>query len=129
MLATLKGKQMTDLVGDWVNQNGSRLRIENVDAGGELRGTFESAKGRAARDRSYPVLGVANGEVVSFAVNFTDDSANLHSISTFSGRLDGTTLHTLWVLARQFEDAERTKPTQPWNAFVVNADRFTKASS
>ncbi|MXY51570.1 MAG: hypothetical protein F4Y86_03440 [Gammaproteobacteria bacterium] len=117
---------MADLVGEWVNQNGSRLRIEGVDAGGELRGTFQSAKGRAAQDRSYPVVGVANGEVVSFAVNFADDAANLHSISTFSGRLDGTTLHTLWVLARQFEDAERTKPTQPWNAFLVNADRFTK---
>ena len=118
---------MTDLVGEWMNQNGSRLRIEGVDASGELRGTFQSAKGRAAQDRSYPVLGVANGEVVSFAVNFTDDAANLHSISTFSGRLEGAaTLHTLWVLARQYEDAERSKPTQPWNAFVVNADRFTK---
>lgn len=117
---------MQELIGEWVNQNGSHLRIDSVDAAGEVRGTFQSAKGRAAQDRSYPVLGVANGEVVSFAVNFTDDDANLHSISTFSGRLDGTTLHTLWVLARQYEDAERTKPTQPWNAFLVNADRFTK---
>lgn len=117
---------MQGLIGEWVNQNGSHLRIESVDAAGEVRGAFQSAKGRAAKDRSYPVLGVANGEVVSFAVNFTDDDANLHSISTFSGRLDGTTLHTLWVLARQYEDEERTKPTQPWNAFLVNADRFTK---
>ena len=117
---------MSGLIGEWVNQNGSRLRIESVDAEGQMRGTFRSAKGRAAQGRPYPVLGVANGEVVSFSVNFTDDAANLHSITTFSGRLDGTTLHTLWVLARQFEDAEQTKPTQPWNAFLVNADRFTK---
>lgn len=117
---------MSGLIGEWVNQNGSRLRIESVDDDGEMRGTFQSAKGRAARDRTYPVLGVANGEVVSFAVNFADDDANLHSISTFSGRLNGDALHTVWVLARQFEDAERTKPTQPWNAFLVNADRFTK---
>ena len=118
---------MTGLVGEWVNQNGSRLRIDSVDASGEMRGTFQSAKGRAAQGKSYPVLGVANGEVVSFAVNFTDDATNLHSISTFSGRLDGTTLHTLWVLARQYEDAEQANPTQPWNAFLVNADRFSRS--
>ena len=119
---------MTELIGEWVNQNGSRLRIDSVDDAGELRGAFRSARGRAAQGRPYPVLGVANGEVFSFAVNFTDDDANLHSISTFSGRLDGNTLHTLWVLARQHEDAARTKPTQPWNTFLVNADRFTKVS-
>ena len=116
---------MADLTGEWENQNGSRLSIESVE-GGLMRGSFRSAKGRAARDRYYPVHGVVNGEVVSFAVNFTDSEANLHSISSFSGRLDGDTMHTVWVLARQYEDAERTKPTQPWNAFLVNADRFTR---
>ena len=117
---------MTELIGEWVNQNGSRLCIDRVDDAGELRGTFQSAKGRAAQGKPYPVLGLANGEVFSFAVNFIDDDANLQSISTFSGRLDSNTLHTLWVLARQHEDAEGTKPTQPWNTFLVNADRFTR---
>lgn len=116
---------MTDLTGEWENQNGSRLSIESVE-GGVIRGAFRSAKGRAARDRYYPVHGIVNGGVVSFAVSFRDEDDNLHSISTFSGRLDGDTIHTVWVLAREYEDAERTRPTQPWNAFLVNADRFAR---
>ena len=123
-----------ELNGQWENQNGSILRIDEV-GDGTFRGTFVSAKGRAARDRHYAVRGTVNGELVAFAVNFANasgpadteqDDANLQSISNFTGRLQGDVLHTVWVLARAFEDAERTKPTQPWNTFLVNADRFVK---
>ena len=114
-----------DIRGLWRNQNGSILAIDSVDDG-RFTGTFVSTKGRAAQDRSYTVHGLINGEVLAFAVDFRNEEANLGSISNFTGRLDGDTMHTVWVLARQFEDAGRTKPTQPWNAFLVNADRFTR---
>lgn len=114
-----------ELSGDWENQNGSVLSIGPIEEG-MFSGRFVSAKGRAARDRSYPVAGVVNGSLVAFAANFVDDDDNLGSISNFTGRLEGSVLHTVWVLARAFEDSERTKPTQPWNTFLVNADRFEK---
>lgn len=111
--------------GDWENQNGSLLSIGRVE-NGAFSGSFVSAKGRAARDRRYPVTGVVNGSLVAFAVNFVDDDDNLGSISNFTGRLEDGVLHTVWVLARAFEDSERSKPTQPWNTFLVNADRFER---
>ena len=114
-----------ELEGVWQNQNGSILRIDEV-GNGAFTGTFESTKGRAARDRRYLVQGAANGNLVAFSVNFVDDDANLHSISNFTGRIEGDVLHTVWVLARAFEDAEQRKPTQPWNTFLVNADRFVR---
>lgn len=114
-----------ELCGEWENQNGSILAIDEV-RDGTFTGSFESAKGRAARGRRYPVQGAVNGELVAFAVNFVDEEDNLHSISNFSGRLQGHVLHTVWVLARAFEDAERTKPTQPWNTFLTNSDRFVR---
>lgn len=114
-----------ELTGEWENQNGSVLTIGPVD-NGAFEGTFVSTKGRAARNRCYPVRGTVNGNLVAFAVDFRDDEDNLHSISNFTGRLHDGVLHTVWVLAREFEDAERTKPTQPWNTFLVNADRFAK---
>ena len=117
-----------ELSGDWENQNGSILSIDAA-RNGTFSGTFQSAKGRAARNRRYPVRGVVNGELVAFAVDFADDEGNLHSISNFSGRLADGVLHTVWVLARQFEDAERTRPTQPWNTFLINADRFVRRGS
>ena len=114
-----------ELEGVWQNQNGSLLRIDEV-RDGAFGGAFQSAKGRAARDRLYPVQGTVNGNLVAFAVNFVDEDANLHSISNFSGRVEGDVLHTVWVLARAFEDAEQRKPTQPWNTFLINADRFVR---
>lgn len=113
------------LRGDWENQNGSVLRIDEV-RDGAFTGTFLSTKGRAARGRRYPVQGTVNGELVAFAVNFADGDADLQSISNFTGRLQGDVLHTVWVLARAFEDVALTKPTQPWNTFLVNADRFER---
>jgi len=121
---------MTELLGRWVNQNGSVLVIEAVEDG-RIRGAFESKKGRAARGHAYPVTGTANGELVSFAVSFDDGATNLASITSFSGRLARDAqgverLYTLWVLARQYEDDARTKPTQVWNTFVTNTDVFTR---
>ncbi len=111
--------------GEWENQNGPILTIGKVEEG-SFTGTFQSAKGRVARYRRYPVSGIVNGELVAFLVNFTKENANLNSISSFSGRLQHGVLHTVWVLTRAFEDAEQTKPTHPWNSFLVNSDRFTK---
>ena len=113
------------LSGEWENQNGSVLTIGAVEDGA-FAGTFVSAKGRAARGRRYPVSGVVNGALVAFAVSFADDQSDLGSISNFTGRLEGDVLHTVWVLARAFEDPEQTKPTAAWNTFLVNADRFVR---
>ena len=116
--------------GEWENQNGSVLTIDEC-VGSRIAGTFRSEKGRAAKDKQYPVTGLVNDEIASFCVDFTDADANLHAITSFSGRLaknaDGIdVIHTVWVLARQFEDSEQTKPTHPWNTFLVNSDVFTR---
>ena len=118
-----------DLTGSWINQNGSVLEITETDAG-HLGGTFTTRKGRVARDKRYPVRGVTNGELLSFAVDFRDTEEDLQAITNFTGRYavdhGEEQIHTLWVLARQFEDEAREKPTQVWNTFLVNSDVFTK---
>ena len=105
-----------------------------IAEGGEVTGWFESRKGRAARGQRYSVVGRANGELLSFLVDFRSDDHNLGSITSFSGRhardADGAAqLHTVWVLARGFEDSQRTRPTQPWNSFLVNSDVFRRSDS
>lgn len=116
--------------GDWINQHGSTLHLE-CDADGRLVGSYCTAKGRAASGKHYPLIGQINGEVFAFQVNWVDASESLAAITSFSGRLGrdpqgAPCLHTMWVLARQFEDAERTRPTGVWNAFLTNADVFTR---
>lgn len=114
--------------GVWENQNGSTLELTE-DEDGRLSGWFASKKGRAVMGKRFPVSGCRNGGVASFHVSWHDNEQNVHSITSFSGRLIGDQLHTVWVLAREFEDAEQEQPTGAWNAFLTNADVFTKIST
>jgi len=104
-----------------------------VDRQGRLAGHYCSRKGRAASGLKYPICGIQNGELVSFHVDWRDAGANLHAITSFTGRCavdaDGhDVIHTVWVLARQFEDEAREKPTQVWNTFLTNSDVFRRNS-
>ncbi len=119
-----------DINGTWINQNGSTVTFE-ADAGGDVKGEFRSRKGRAASDSGYPLSGRRNGELLAFQVDWRDGDANLHAVASFACRLaiDGNgrdTIHAMWVLARQFEDAAQTKPTEVWNTFMTNVDTFVR---
>ena len=121
-----------DINGSWENQNGSSVEFV-VDANGRISGQYRSRKGRAVAGLSYPISGSQNGELVAFQVNWRDSETNLHAITSFAGRCavnaDGCdVIHTVWVLARQFEDDTQAKPTQPWNTFLTNADVFLRMS-
>ena len=119
-----------EIDGVWINQHGSTVTLE-CDPSGRLSGSYCTRKGRAASGKQYPLLGQLNGEVLAFQVNWIDETENLAAITSFSGRMgrDSTgkvVLHTLWVLARQWEDEARTRRTGAWNAFLTNADLFTR---
>ena len=115
-----------DLTGDWENQNGSVLRIHSV-VKSLVTGIFCSAKGRAAEDQIYPVIGCLNGNLITLTVDFNNEEGNLGSIANFTGRLQGDSeIHTIWVVARTYSDSEGKIPTELWNTFLVNQDVFTR---
>ncbi len=118
-----------NISGRWVNQNGSVVEFDEHE--GVLTGHYVSRKGRSASGKRYPLSGVINGEVLSFAVSWQDDEANLESITSFTGRLERRNgsiyaIHTMWILARRWENEERSKETGAWNAFLTNADVFLR---
>jgi hypothetical protein len=121
---------MSNIQGKWTNQNGSTVEFDESNDG-QLTGVYRSRKGRSAAGKDYALRGQRNGEIVSFQVNWQDADHNLASMTSFSGRLviepnGQATIHTVWVLARQFEDEQQTKPTAAWNAFMTNADVFRR---
>lgn len=121
---------MSSIEGAWVNQNGSTVELHESDDG-LLRGVYHSRKGRSVAGKGYPLTGQRNAEVLTFSVNWNDAEVNLASMTSFAGRIvtdaDGQmSIHTVWVLVRQFEDEHRTKPTGAWNAFLTNADVFRR---
>ena len=119
--------------GTWMNQNGSTVTL-HVAADGAVTGLFRSGKGRVAADQHYAVTGRCNGDLLAFQVDWQDEDANLHAITSFTGRgvVDENgdeTLHTMWVLARQYEDVKGFRPTEAWNAFLTNADIWVRQPS
>lgn len=115
--------------GRWINQNGSVLDIEV--ASGTLTGNYCSRKGRSASGKVYPLVGVINGDVLSFIVNWQDSEDNLESITSFTGRIQRDAagvkaIHTMWVLVRRWENENRTKETGVWNSFLTNSDVFER---
>ncbi|MCB1693821.1 MAG: hypothetical protein KDI19_13725 [Pseudomonadales bacterium] len=117
-----------DVDGEWINQNGSILEIK-VGESGEISGWYCSRKGRAASGKRYPLSGVKSDELLAFHVNWKDDAQDIHAITSFTGRCVESpepAIHTMWILARQYEDVEQTRPTGAWNAFLTNADVFVR---
>ncbi len=119
------------LDGTWINQNGSTVDLESGPSG-RLTGHYCSRKGRAASGKRYPLFGQRNGDVLTFYVSWQDADDNLAAITSFCGRIGRDAegrdiIHTVWVLARQWEDAERSHPTGTWNAFLTNSDVFHRA--
>ncbi|MEM7364607.1 MAG: avidin/streptavidin family protein [Pseudomonadota bacterium] len=118
-----------DIDGTWVNQNGSTmvLTVHN----GTISGHYRSAKGRSVVGKDYGLVGIVNGDVLTFGVSWQDDEDNKESVTSFAGRLeradgDVVAIHTLWILARRWEDEQRTRETGAWNAFLTNADVFRR---
>lgn len=115
--------------GSWVNQNGSVMELD--DNNGVITGSYISRKGRSAAGKRYPIQGKRNGDVLTFFVDWQDADDNLESITSFSGRIekDGKSavrIHTVWILARRWEDEHRTRETGAWNAFLTNSDVFDR---
>jgi hypothetical protein len=114
--------------GTWINQNRSTVEI-HTDAAGCISGHYRSRKGRSAAGKAYPIVGQVSGDVLAFQVCWRDGDDDLQSITSFSGRLGrdasgAEVIHTVWVLVRQWENEERTRPTGLWNAFLTNSDVF-----
>lgn len=117
--------------GTWINQNGSTVEFES-DSAGQMTGYYCTRKSRVASGKRYRISGQLNGDVLAFLVNWRDEQDNLEAITSFSGRIgcdpDGReVIHTLWVLARRWENEERTRSTGMWNAFITNSDVFHRS--
>lgn len=71
--------------GIWHNQYGSELKLE-ADAEGRVIGKFRTAVGRAEtkhiwKDRWFDVIGFANGELISLAINYGSEARGMSVIS------------------------------------------------
>lgn len=108
------------VAGVYRNERGSLLHLEV--AGRRLTGSFRSAVGNVPSERRFGVVGVANGDVVGFVVDF--DQAG--SVGTWSGQLRDDELVLLWHLSRDVQDADEKMGL--WSSVLTGSDVFIRCA-
>ena len=118
---TSAGPAATDgaIVGQFSNARGSVLSLQPGPSG-TLTGTFRSAVGNVEAARRFPVVGVVNGDVVGFVVDF----GAAGSVGSWSGQLRGDELVCLWHLSRDVTDADEAMGL--WSSVLTGSDAFVR---
>ena len=111
-----------NFAGVWKNELGSTMTLEQD--GDELSGSYISSVSGNDDEADGTIKGWVNGEIVSFAVNWTKKA----SITTWIGHLVSEggidTIETLWSLATKL--AKPADPTDLWDSIFAGADQFTR---
>lgn len=110
------------IAGQFSNARGSVLSLQ-PGPGGTLTGTFRSAVGNVEAARRFPVIGVVNGDVVGFVVDF----GAAGSVGSWSGQLRGDELVCLWHLSREVKDADEAMGL--WSSVLTGSDAFVRCAA
>ena len=104
----------------WRNQRGSEATFFAADAAGNFRGFYiNNATGFDCRGTPYPISGRTAGGNVTFVVKWSNLFRDCNSVTTWRGRIRGTTMQTRWELA--YTDAGTGRP-----AILRGRDTFTR---
>ncbi len=88
---------MEGLVGNWINEMGSVLRVDSHSPDGRIAGTFKPAKGGASAGKEHALLGFwhKDKKLMSFMVLFDN------SVVTWTGHFrPDNTLETTWTMQK-----------------------------
>ena len=112
-----------DFSGCWKNQRGSSIELD-VDDRGRVSGTFRTAVGAPSPEESFPLCGIAQGDLIAFSVGF-----GVHeSVTAWAGQhtiVGGCErIETLWHLARNIADEDEDRAL--WSAILTGCDSFER---
>jgi len=108
--------------GVWENDRGSLVTFENND--GLLDGFYQTNVGQPDKSQKFPLTGLAQGDQITFTVNFK----GYGSMTSWTGQLtedtDGPYIRTLWHLTRDVEDLQ--EPDDLWKSITSGASDFRR---
>jgi hypothetical protein len=112
-----------DFNGRWQNDMGSELNF--VVHKGEITGSYNTNVGEPEKSKSFPLRGFAQGDQITFSVNFK----GYNSLSAWVGQLtlDDTGslyLRTMWHNTKDIPDAQEKENI--WGSIRTGASNFTK---
>jgi hypothetical protein len=118
-------RRKSAIEGRWRNQLGSVMEI-TVDDDHRIEGSFQTGVGAMEPTTHFHVTGFAEGEALTFCVDF----GRLGSVAAWSGHHvndgDGERLITLWHLAQRVREPHGEVDT--WRAISTGSDEFTRVT-
>jgi Avidin family len=89
----------------WENQSGSMLHIDAIDGEGRFTGRYvNGAVGYACQGIEYAVEGRVFDPLITFNVVWRADAETCHSITSWTGTIEGDVIDTQWSLVRWNEE-------------------------
>lgn len=89
----------------WENQSGSVLYIDDIRENGHFHGRYvNNAAGYACQGVEYRVVGDVFEPLIAFSVVWLADEETCHTITSWTGEIDGDAIRTAWSLVRDGED-------------------------
>lgn len=125
------GDPAPNWLGKWHNEMCSEMEIKSVDATtGLVAGTFKTGVGEASKTQVFPLTGYANGDLLTFSVNWgkPDTGKGSDSLTAWAGQhtiaRDRELIRTMWDLARNVDNAK--EQTDLWAGILAGSDGFLR---
>ncbi|MEE2527206.1 avidin/streptavidin family protein [Hyphobacterium sp. HN65] len=85
----------------WENQSGSLLYLDEMDGEGRFTGRYvNGAAGYRCQGIEYPVEGRVFDPLISFTVVWIAGAETCHTITSWTGEIEGDVITTEWSLVR-----------------------------
>jgi len=109
--------------GAWENDRGSAAVLKELPDG-RLTGHYQTNVGQPDKGQKFPLTGFAEGDQLTFTVNFK----GYGSITAWAGQHsvdeEGEFIKTLWHLTRDVDDAK--EDDDMWGAITAGASTFRR---
>lgn len=110
--------------GTWENDRGSAAVLKTLPDG-RLTGHYQTNVGQPDKGQKFPLTGFAEGDQLTFTVNFK----GYGSITAWAGQhsvdADGEFIKTLWHLTRDVENAD--EDDDMWGSITAGASTFRRS--
>jgi len=117
-------KPVVDFSGRWTNKLGAEITLKME--GHALSGTYRVQVGTAGRIEDFPLVGFANGDIVSFVVDWGRYGTMMAWVGQHADEPGGgERLEAMWHMTRNI--AENTEARALWGAFLSGSDSLIRA--
>ena len=116
-------KPKVNLSGEWTNRLGSTMNLKTN--GSKVTGTYRTAVGAPQESKEFPVIGVVNGDLLSFIVDWKEYGSVTAWVGQHTTGEKGTErIEAMWHLALNV--AERQEEQSLWGSVMTGQNIFVK---